>query len=177
LQQRALASEKVAWVDDDDDDEGPDGAYGTMYGKPLGGTSSGYSKWEEDQEIKERLEYYRTQLRDECISQQELAELAELSDHIEPGDVELLEAAGVPEFPEEAEPVASKPKKRFRTTNKDKEFMKAIGIKAHKIAMQVEEGVNQVCPNCHGQSVKNVEDSSPEEGIVECNDCGCFFSL
>lgn len=47
--------------------------------------------------IKERLEYLRTQLQDECISYGELAELQSLAEYIEPGDVELLEAAGVPE--------------------------------------------------------------------------------
>ena len=50
--------------------------------------------------IKERLEYLRSQLRAECISYYELAELADLAQHIEPGDVELLEAAGMPEFKE-----------------------------------------------------------------------------
>jgi hypothetical protein len=47
-----------------------------------------------------RLEYLRGELRAERISYGGLAELAELAEHIEPGDVELLEAAGVPEFPE-----------------------------------------------------------------------------
>ncbi len=40
-------------------------------------------------------------LRAECISYGELFELQSLAAYIEPGDVELLEAAGVPEFPEE----------------------------------------------------------------------------
>ena len=48
-------------------------------------------------EIKERLEYLRGELRAERISYGELAELQSLAEHIEPGDVELLEAAGVPE--------------------------------------------------------------------------------
>jgi len=45
----------------------------------------------------ERLEYLRGELRAERISWGELAELQRLADQIEPGDVELLEAAGVPE--------------------------------------------------------------------------------
>lgn len=53
--------------------------------------------------IRERLEYLRGELRAERISYGELAELQGLAEHIEPGDVELLEAAGVPEFPEEVE--------------------------------------------------------------------------
>jgi hypothetical protein len=51
----------------------------------------------------ERLEYLRGELRAECISWGELYELQSLAAHIDPGDVELLEAAGVPEFPEEEE--------------------------------------------------------------------------
>ena len=49
-------------------------------------------------EIKERLEYLRQELRKECISMGELFELESLAEYIEPGDVELLEPAGVPEF-------------------------------------------------------------------------------
>lgn len=50
--------------------------------------------------IRERLEYLRSELRAERISYLELAELQDLAEHIEPGDAELLEAAGVPEFPD-----------------------------------------------------------------------------
>ena len=46
---------------------------------------------------KTRLEYLRTELRAERISYGELAELQSLVAHIEHGDVELLEAAGVPD--------------------------------------------------------------------------------
>lgn len=45
----------------------------------------------------ERLEYLRAEIRAERISYGELAELQDLADHIDPGDVELLEWAGVPE--------------------------------------------------------------------------------
>jgi hypothetical protein len=55
-------------------------------------------------QIKERLEYLREELRAERISYGELAELQGLADHIEKGDVELLEAAGVPEFNDEQTP-------------------------------------------------------------------------
>lgn len=47
--------------------------------------------------VRERLEYLRGELRAERISYSELLELQGLAEHIEPGDVELLEAAGVPE--------------------------------------------------------------------------------
>lgn len=43
-----------------------------------------------------RLEYLRRQLRAENISYQELSELQSLIPFIKDGDVELLEAAGVP---------------------------------------------------------------------------------
>lgn len=46
-----------------------------------------------------RLEYLRGELRAERISYGEILELQSLKAHIEAGDVELLEAAGVPEFP------------------------------------------------------------------------------
>jgi len=55
-------------------------------------------KWEEQAMIENRLEYLRTELRAERISYGELAELQSLAEHIKPDDVELLEAAGVPEF-------------------------------------------------------------------------------
>jgi hypothetical protein len=48
--------------------------------------------------IQERLEYLRGELRAERISYEEINELEGLAEHINPGDVELLEAAGVPEF-------------------------------------------------------------------------------
>ncbi len=47
--------------------------------------------------IKKRLEYLRQELRQERISYGELAELQSLAEHIDLDDVELLEAAGVPE--------------------------------------------------------------------------------
>ena len=47
--------------------------------------------------IKERLEELRQELRQERISYGELTELQSLIKHIDSSDVELLEAAGVPE--------------------------------------------------------------------------------
>ncbi len=49
------------------------------------------------QKIKNRLEYLRSELRNERISYSELAELQSLAKYIEAGDIELLEAAGVSE--------------------------------------------------------------------------------
>ncbi len=49
--------------------------------------------------IRSRLEYLREELRGERISWGELVELQSLASSIDPSDVELLEAAGVPEFP------------------------------------------------------------------------------
>lgn len=45
--------------------------------------------------IKHRLEYLRRELRAERMSYGEPAELQSLAEYIDPGDVELLEAAGV----------------------------------------------------------------------------------
>jgi len=72
---------------------------------------------EKSKEIKKRLEYIRKELRAERISYGELAELQSLAKHIDPSDVELLEAAGVPEFPDDD----SKEKGgRMKNTPKDK---------------------------------------------------------
>ena len=51
-------------------------------------------------DIQQRLEYLRGQIRAESISYGEIAELQGLAEHIDPSDVELLEWAGVPEYPE-----------------------------------------------------------------------------
>lgn len=48
--------------------------------------------------VKNRLEYLRGEIQAERISTGELLELHELAPFIDAGDVELLEAAGVPEF-------------------------------------------------------------------------------
>ena len=50
-----------------------------------------------EEEIKKRLEYLRGEIVAERISWGEIAELQSLSAHIDPGDVLLLEWAGVPE--------------------------------------------------------------------------------
>lgn len=62
-----------------------------------------YAEVETTIDVRERLEELRIVLRSESISWGELHELQGLSEHIEEGDVELLEAAGVPEFPDDEE--------------------------------------------------------------------------
>ena len=47
--------------------------------------------------IAQRLEYLRGEIRAERISYGEIAELQSLAEHIDAGDVELLEWAGVEE--------------------------------------------------------------------------------
>jgi hypothetical protein len=49
-------------------------------------------------QIKKRLEYLRGKIKAECISEGEIVELQSLAEHIEDGDVELLQWAGIPEF-------------------------------------------------------------------------------
>ena len=48
-------------------------------------------------QIKARLEYLRGEIKAERISYGEIVELQSLAEYIEPGDVVLLEWAGVPE--------------------------------------------------------------------------------
>jgi hypothetical protein len=55
-----------------------------------------------DVEIKERLEYLRGEIKAERISYGEIVELQSLAEHIEPGDVELLQWAGVEENSDES---------------------------------------------------------------------------
>lgn len=52
-------------------------------------------------EIKNRLEYLRGEIQNGTISYGEIAELQDLAKHIDPADVELLQWAGVPEFPDD----------------------------------------------------------------------------
>jgi hypothetical protein len=50
--------------------------------------------------IQKRLDYLRGEIKAERISYEEIAELQSLAEHIDPSDTELLQWAGVPEFPE-----------------------------------------------------------------------------
>ena len=63
-------------------------------------TEAGEDDADETDDIKARLEYLRGEIEAERISQDELLELQSLAAHIEPGDVQLLQWAGVPEFPD-----------------------------------------------------------------------------
>jgi len=56
------------------------------------------------QEIKDRLEYLRGEIEAERISYGEIHELQNLAAHIDEEDVQLLQWAGVPEFPEQLPP-------------------------------------------------------------------------
>lgn len=77
-----------------------------LYGKGGWCNADGYSyfhmaphiieRWEPTT-IAEKLDYLRGEIRAERISYGEIAELQGLVEHIDAGDVELLEAAGVPE--------------------------------------------------------------------------------
>jgi hypothetical protein len=51
--------------------------------------------------VQDRLAYLREEIRAERISWEEIVELQSLAEHIDPSDVELLEWAGVPEFPDD----------------------------------------------------------------------------
>ena len=57
-----------------------------------------------DDAITARLEYLRGEIRAERISYGEIAEMQDLAQYIDPADTELLQWAGVPEFPEDETP-------------------------------------------------------------------------
>ena len=50
------------------------------------------------QKVKKRLEAIRKSIQNENVSYGELFELQNLSQYIDPSDIELREAAGIPEF-------------------------------------------------------------------------------
>ena len=56
--------------------------------------------WQQIKSPHKELEYIRQELRAERVSYNELLRLQTLSSFISDGDVELLEAAGIPEFEE-----------------------------------------------------------------------------
>jgi hypothetical protein len=81
------------------------GANGTPMaeGRAVDANGNTVGEWSLKPSIQERLEYLRGEIRAERISYSEIAELQGLVEHIDPGDVELLEWAGVPEFPDSGE--------------------------------------------------------------------------
>jgi len=72
-----------------------------MLSEILGVLAAGHDVTISSPTIEARLEYLRGEIRAERISYGEMAELQGLAEYIDPGDVELLEPAGVPEFPRE----------------------------------------------------------------------------
>jgi hypothetical protein len=60
----------------------------------------GYKGTAEGLRIFLRLEYLRGEIEAGSISYGEIAELQSLKEHIDPGDITLLEWAGVPEYEE-----------------------------------------------------------------------------
>jgi hypothetical protein len=97
--------------------------------------------------IKKRLEELRLELRAENISYGELYELQSLAEHIEAGDVELLEAAGVPEFPEEKMITVKELIKRLETFNNQDQVVIGVHI----------EGEFEDCADFSIEEVKGVE--------------------
>jgi hypothetical protein len=91
-----LKSEEVVFISDN-------------YGKKSmanGGSTKGFVSYKTggkvgNKTIEKRLEQLRKELRAERISYGELVELQSLAKYIDKNDVELLEAAGVPEFDED----------------------------------------------------------------------------
>lgn len=71
----------------------------------------------------------------------------------------------------------TKSKKRFRTTDSDKWFVRTLKTKNRKLAVQTEEGVNLVCPACHSTESRKLETNAEDGSLVECLACGCFFAV
>jgi hypothetical protein len=61
-----------------------------------------------EEEIKARLQYLKKCVIDENISYGEIAELRSLAKYIDKGDTQLLEWAGVPEFPPDKEEILNR---------------------------------------------------------------------
>ncbi len=113
------------------------------------------------EEIKKRLECLRKELRAQCISYGELVELQSLAKYIDPGDVELLEAAGVPEFEEGND-----------MNSKIKSF--------HELDVWIadaSESKPYTCIKCESGTIIHWEDNTRQQ--LECNEpeCGYEFFL
>lgn len=102
---------------------------------------SGYIK-DVPKEIRDRLEYLRGELRAERISYEELAELQDLADYIDPEDVELLEPAGVPEF-DDVEEARRRPTNRHpvRESFREADIAEKMKAKGYQYAVVFPGGV------------------------------------
>lgn len=92
-------SEGWAWVIYDrwlDVDEAPDPVLASGKADGEGTAKAAVEAWVAEA-VSPRLEAIRASLRAESISYGELAELQSLAPFIDPGDIELLEPAGIPE--------------------------------------------------------------------------------
>lgn len=96
--QKTLAEKYLEWVNDWLTVKAMAENYGKTESEMLVIIEKGKIEHEKNVSIFKRLEYLRTELRAERISYSELLELQSLAEHIDKSDVELLEAAGVPEF-------------------------------------------------------------------------------
>jgi hypothetical protein len=93
---RKIVLHNDGWVHPDPDEDPEQEDYGWAH---CSGDPGNVAEPRATKKIKARLEYLRKELVLERISYEELNELQCLAEYIEPGDVQLLEAAGVPEFP------------------------------------------------------------------------------
>jgi hypothetical protein len=141
----------------------------------------------------ERLEYLRGELMSERISTGELLELQGLVEHVSPGDVELLEAAGVPEFPaqdtegiytteEQAviEGLRNKgycviiwtPEEMTRCTESPRRLEEAVIFHARDCFFRDEEEAgDDICDICGRSGVTCSRVT--EDGRTMGNECGC----
>ena len=111
-------------------------------------SDEGY-QWVSDEDVKAKLEYLRGELRAERISMGDLIDLQGMADLIEEGDVELLEAAGVPEFPDD--------------DNEDEEYLEAALFMCTSEDRWLIGGQDTV-------------DDPNDDSVVTCRHCGARAS-
>lgn len=108
---------------------------------------------------KERLEEIREELNNESVSYGELAELQELTEFIEEGDVQLLEAAGVEEFDDVVE---------------EMEFPDSIVVTKEMTRTEVLEEYGDILSEEQIAIIKEehavVEKGSPDDGFIGVTD-------
>lgn len=93
------------------------------------------------EEIKNKLEYLRGELRAERLSYGEIVELQNLAQYIDPSDTELREAAGIPEWEREFDEWAKDSVADFRDEDGEEHNIYFIGLEGYK---DLKEKIKQI---------------------------------
>jgi hypothetical protein len=125
-------------------------------------------------DIAARLEYLRGELRAERISYGDLADLQGLASHIEPGDTELLEAAGVPEFPDTlAGAIDATPPGHLYA---DRELLNIVRLGLSRIYTRPDRESSESMRECARQALARLEGWRSLDMACKCcvdNECEC----